>query len=114
MQNNLQELFTLLSFLHPSHSEAMREAAKQLASSNTTEQTIAYTRHVLEPFILRRVKQDVLPELPPKTEVVQRVDHAASTGGRVPESHPQVRHAVPPRFFERGARSMIWSLCTWI
>ena len=74
MQNNLQELFTLLSFLPPSHADAMREAAKQLVSSNTTEQTIAYTRHVLEPFILRRVKQDVLPELPPKTEVVQRVD----------------------------------------
>ena len=52
----------------------MREAAKQLGSSKTTEQTIAYTRHVLEPFILRRVKQDVLPELPPKREVIQRVD----------------------------------------
>ena len=52
----------------------MQEAAKQLASSKATEKIIEYTRHVLEPFILRRVKQDVLPELPPKTEVVQRVE----------------------------------------
>ena len=107
IQNNLQELFALLSFLLPSYLEDFQRISKQTkskpipkpkstsSSSSSTSMSstssrkeeehedinnriIDYTKQILEPFILRRIKQDVLTDLPIKTQVIQNITMLSS------------------------------------
>uniref|UniRef100_A0A7N6AUA7 Chromodomain helicase DNA binding protein 1-like n=1 Tax=Anabas testudineus TaxID=64144 RepID=A0A7N6AUA7_ANATE len=67
IQNNLEELYSLLSFIQPSIFTA--EETDQFVSSYSNE-NIKYLQSVLEPFLLRRVKSQVAVDLPKKTELV--------------------------------------------
>jgi SWI/SNF-related matrix-associated actin-dependent regulator 1 of chromatin subfamily A len=83
LQNNLQELASLLSFILPEFFEEVVEDLhyifKAKATTRDTDhaallsaQRIARARSMLTPFILRRKKHQVLKHLPPKT---LRVEH---------------------------------------
>ena len=111
IQNNLQELFALLSFLLPSYLDDFQRISKQMKSKAKTKSSksskssiiptsststsssreekevncedsnnriIDYTKQILEPFILRRIKQDVLIDLPRKTQVIQHITMLSS------------------------------------
>ncbi|XP_036426586.1 LOW QUALITY PROTEIN: chromodomain-helicase-DNA-binding protein 1-like [Colossoma macropomum] len=79
IQNNLQEVYSLLSFIQPSLFPC--DATEEFVSAYSdvqTEHTLAEELHqVLQPFLLRRVKSEVAAELPKKTELV--VYHGMST-----------------------------------
>lgn len=64
VQNEPLELLSLLGFLMPD---------LELADDVTNEDVDAL-RRVLAPFVLRRVKRDVLASLPPKTEMVVSIE----------------------------------------
>ncbi|PAA57621.1 hypothetical protein BOX15_Mlig011029g2 [Macrostomum lignano] len=72
IQNNLDELFTLLSFVAP---KVFRLKLKDqfiaeltdLVSSNDNSGALY---EILKPFLLRRIKEDVLKSLPKKVEVI--------------------------------------------
>jgi len=71
VENHLGELFSLFEFLNP----GMLNAANifKLASTggsmrNVSEDSLSLLAHALRPFILRRTKEQVARELPPKTE----------------------------------------------
>uniref|UniRef100_A0A8D3DGV8 Chromodomain-helicase-DNA-binding protein 1-like n=1 Tax=Scophthalmus maximus TaxID=52904 RepID=A0A8D3DGV8_SCOMX len=64
IQNNLQELYSLLTFIQPSVFTA-DETDDFVKSYSNTE-----LNHVLEPFLLRRVKSEVAVDLPKKTELL--------------------------------------------
>jgi superfamily II DNA or RNA helicase len=69
VENHLGELWTLFEFLNP----GMLGAAtvfKQVCGSTRTvdERTRGVIAHAVRPFILRRTKEQVARELPPKTE----------------------------------------------
>uniref|UniRef100_A0AAV2L2A4 E3 ubiquitin ligase TRAF3IP2 n=1 Tax=Knipowitschia caucasica TaxID=637954 RepID=A0AAV2L2A4_KNICA len=72
IQNNLQELFSLLSFIQPS--VFAPTAADNFCSCYGNVQNrpdlAAELQSVLEPFLLRRVKSEVALDLPKKTELV--------------------------------------------
>ena len=109
IQNNLQELFALLSFLLPSYLDDFQRISKQMKSKTKSSKSskssiiptsststsssreekevncedsnnriIDYTKQILEPFILRRIKQDVLIDLPRKTQVIQHITMLSS------------------------------------
>uniref|UniRef100_A0A3P9K7C3 Chromodomain helicase DNA binding protein 1-like n=1 Tax=Oryzias latipes TaxID=8090 RepID=A0A3P9K7C3_ORYLA len=61
IQNSLQELYSLLSFIQPSIF-----AANDIRHSNSSTEL----QSVLEPFLLRRIKSEVAVDLPKKTELV--------------------------------------------
>uniref|UniRef100_A0A8D0AXR7 Chromodomain helicase DNA binding protein 1-like n=1 Tax=Sander lucioperca TaxID=283035 RepID=A0A8D0AXR7_SANLU len=67
IQNNLQELHSLLSFIQPSifTADEMDNFANSYANVQTAE-----LQSVLEPFLLRRVKSEVAVDLPKKTELL--------------------------------------------
>ncbi|KAK8789687.1 hypothetical protein WA171_001778 [Blastocystis sp. BT1] len=73
VQNNLQELFSLLSFLLPSHSDEFVTICKRFNLNQTNPSIITYTKKILEPFILRRVKHEVLTDLPTKTQEIKKI-----------------------------------------
>ncbi|XP_034531930.1 chromodomain-helicase-DNA-binding protein 1-like [Notolabrus celidotus] len=72
IQNNLQELYSLLSFIQPSIFSA--DGADDFVSAYSKVQNqpalAADLQSVLEPFLLRRVKSEVAVDLPKKTELV--------------------------------------------
>ena len=98
LQNNLAELWSLLNFLLPKIFSSCEEfkkwfdkplskmhpmTQKQLAKNDSSlfelseeERLLVINRlhQVLRPFLLRRVKKEVEKELPPKTEMVIKVE----------------------------------------
>uniref|UniRef100_F7BVF4 DNA helicase n=1 Tax=Xenopus tropicalis TaxID=8364 RepID=F7BVF4_XENTR len=80
VQNNLLELMSLLNFVMPHMFSSSTSEIKRLFSSkakSTDEQTIfekeriAHAKQIMKPFILRRVKSEVLKQLPPKQDKIK-------------------------------------------
>ncbi len=76
IENRLSELWNLFDFLMPgylfSHTAFRDKLEKPIIKSQNPEAAIQL-RRLVQPFILRRLKKDVLKELPPKIEHVRRV-----------------------------------------
>jgi len=88
IQNNLDELWSLLNFVNPAIFDDLNVFQSwfgfrdigQKGKTGTTEkdilaeqrknQTVTKLHEILRPFLLRRLKMDVLTDMPPKKEVV--------------------------------------------
>lgn len=71
VENHLAELFSQLTFLNPGLFS--KKFTESLANENTVlhnRETAMRLHQAVAPFILRRRKEQVAPELPPKTEQV--------------------------------------------
>ena len=78
LQNHLDELFVLLNFLDSAKfpsSEALK--AEFDADALKNEAKLSELHSMLRPHLLRRVKKDVLKDLPPKRELIVRVGLSA-------------------------------------
>ncbi|XP_048857252.1 SWI/SNF-related matrix-associated actin-dependent regulator of chromatin subfamily A containing DEAD/H box 1A isoform X2 [Brienomyrus brachyistius] len=77
LQNNLLELMSLLNFIMPSVFSSSTSQIAKLFSAKSSEHgsfekdRIAHAKLLLKPFILRRVKSEVLKQLPAKVEKVE-------------------------------------------
>jgi len=74
VQNNLQELYSLLSFINPSifKIEEMEDFV-QYFGNIISDEKLSFSdelQSLLKPFLLRRVKDEVMKELPKKSEVI--------------------------------------------
>lgn len=73
LENNLTEVWSIFDFLMPGllgdHKSFQGRYEKPIAKAGDKE-ALERLKRRLKPFILRRVKQDVATELPPKTETV--------------------------------------------
>lgn len=76
LQNNLDELFMLMHFLDDGKFPSIEDFQKEFKDINQEEQ-IARLHKLLAPHLLRRVKKDVMKDLPPKKELLLRVDLSA-------------------------------------
>jgi superfamily II DNA or RNA helicase len=76
VENRLEELWSLMHFanrgLLGGRSEFADRYAKPIADG--TAGAAAALRQRVRPFLLRRLKQDVAPELPPRTDALLRVE----------------------------------------
>ena len=88
IQNNLDELWSLLNFVNPSIFDDLsifqswfgfRNIGQKTQGSTTEEdvlvaerknQTVSKLHEILRPFLLRRIKKDVLADMPPKKEII--------------------------------------------
>ncbi|XP_034090701.1 SWI/SNF-related matrix-associated actin-dependent regulator of chromatin subfamily A containing DEAD/H box 1A isoform X1 [Gymnodraco acuticeps] len=78
LQNNLLELMSLLNFIMPSlFSSSTHQLSKMFSMKSQEEQSrferdrISQAKLIMKPFILRRVKSEVLKQLPAKVEKVE-------------------------------------------
>ncbi|XP_051509277.1 SWI/SNF-related matrix-associated actin-dependent regulator of chromatin subfamily A containing DEAD/H box 1A-like isoform X2 [Myxocyprinus asiaticus] len=78
LQNNLLELMSLLNFIMPSmFSSSTSQISKMFSTRSSEEESsfhkerIAQAKLIMKPFILRRVKIEVLKQLPPKVEKIE-------------------------------------------
>ncbi|PON99206.1 histone H3-K9 methyltransferase [Trema orientale] len=73
LQNNLDELFMLMHFLDAGKFGSLEEFQEEFKDINQEEQ-ISRLHKMLAPHLLRRVKKDVMKDLPPKKELILRVE----------------------------------------
>lgn len=73
LQNNVNELFSLLNFLEPSQFSSS-DAFLQEFGALKTESEVSKLQAILKPMMLRRMKEDVEKSLAPKEETVVEVE----------------------------------------
>ncbi|KFV55391.1 SWI/SNF-related matrix-associated actin-dependent regulator of chromatin subfamily A containing DEAD/H box 1, partial [Gavia stellata] len=80
VQNNLLELMSLLNFVMPHMFSSSTSEIRRMFSSKTKsaeeqsiyeKERIAHAKQIIKPFILRRVKDEVLKQLPPKKDLTE-------------------------------------------
>jgi superfamily II DNA or RNA helicase len=76
VENRLEELWSQLHFLNPGLLGGRADFQARYATPIETgdEGVAARLRERIRPFVLRRTKAEVAPELPPRTDVVLRVE----------------------------------------
>ena len=84
IQNNLDELWSLLNFVNPSIFDDLtvfqswfgfknigsETKEDSILEAQKAENIVSKLHEILRPFLLRRIKTDVLKEMPPKKEIV--------------------------------------------
>ena len=77
VENHLGELWNLFAFINPGllgPREAFNNKFAHPIENRNDRQAAAALRQLVRPFILRRLKSEVLAELPPLTEIVVHVE----------------------------------------
>ncbi len=77
LENHLGELWTLFNFLNPGLLGSFKKFNEKFAipiERDQDKEARGRLRKLIRPFILRRLKSDVLQELPPKTEITLEVE----------------------------------------
>jgi hypothetical protein len=109
VENHLGELWSYFAFLMPgllgTHKQFVRRFRTPIEKKGDRErQAVLASR--LRPFILRRTKTAVAAELPPKTEIVQRIDLAGDQRDLYETirlaMHERVRQAVAEKGLNRS------------
>ncbi len=77
VENRLEELWSLFSFVLPGflgRREAFAERVAHALGGPDQHQALAWLRRRVRPFVLRRLKREVAPELPARTEMIVRCE----------------------------------------
>jgi len=96
VENNLSELYALFRFLNPAmfdSSESFNENYLYPIQKQNDKEAVQELRRKIYPFILRRLKKDVLKELPDKIEQTLYVEM----------SEPQAKYYEQRRLFYKDA-----------
>ena len=103
LENHLGELWSLFDFLLPGllgNSKQFRRFFRSPIEKQASEATAERLSRRIRPFLLRRTKQQVATELPPKTEIIQTV----VLEGKQRELYETVRLAMHRRVREEIER----------
>ena len=73
LQNNINELYSLLSFLEPTQFNSQESFMKEFGDMQNEDQ-VNKLQAILKPLMLRRMKEDVEKSLKPKTETIVEVE----------------------------------------
>lgn len=72
LQNNIEELYSLLNFLEPEQFHSSSAFLEQFGQCKTEDQ-VQQLQKILKPMMLRRLKEDVEKTLQPKEETIIEV-----------------------------------------
>ena len=84
IENHLGELWTLFNFINPGLLGSQERFNTRFAipiERNNNREARKRLKKLVQPFILRRTKAQVLEELPPRTEVVLQVEMSPEESG---------------------------------
>jgi superfamily II DNA or RNA helicase len=106
IENNLGELWALFDFLMPGllgDAASFRVRFRTPIEQGGNQERLEILRGKLRPFILRRTKEAVLSELPPKTEMVRPVELTGAQRDLYESirvaAHAEVRRAIRKKGF---------------
>ena len=115
MENRLRELWSLASFANPGILGGARDFDRLYERPLATDSSSAVgeeLRALLRPFLLRRTKRDVLPELPPKTEIDRVVSLSRADRRMYDALAHTLRESVRRDIERRGLRASTLSVFT--
>ncbi|KAI0300995.1 SNF2 family N-terminal domain-containing protein [Multifurca ochricompacta] len=102
LQNNLQELVSLMNFILPDlledSLESLRAVFKAKGDSKVTllaQERVSRAKKMMTPFVLRRRKDQVLKDLPKKIERIECIDTGTSTPPINGKGKPLKKHKTP-------------------
>ncbi len=72
IQNHLGEIWNIFNFLNPGLLGSLQQFTDRFIKPED-ERARKQLKHLISPFILRRTKSKVLDELPPKTEILKKI-----------------------------------------
>jgi superfamily II DNA or RNA helicase len=101
IENHVGELFTLFEFLNPS---MLGRAHKKAGKRQLDASALGVVGRALRPFILRRTKQEVVTELPAKTEKTLYCELGAAERRLYDELASHYRDALFGRIAETGMK----------
>ncbi len=117
VENNLEELWSLFEFLMPGFlgsAERFRTAFRTPIERDGNMQKLASLRTAVAPFILRRMKETVARDLPPKTELVRPVELAGDQRELYESiraaAHSEVRMAIKKKGIPGSAIAILDAL----
>lgn len=117
VENNLGELWALFDFLMPGFlgsAEQFKNRFRTPIEEQGDEDQLTVLRERVAPFILRRVKESVASELPPKTELVRAVELSADQRDLYESiraaAHGEVRSAIKKRGFAASSVAILDAL----
>jgi SNF2 family DNA or RNA helicase len=117
LENHLGELFTLFDFLMPGllgDAASFRARFRTPIEQGNGEQQLEILRGKLGPFILRRTKEAVATELPPKTEMVRPVELSGRQRDLYESirvaAHAEVRRAIRKKGFSGSTIAILDAL----
>jgi superfamily II DNA or RNA helicase len=106
VENHLGDLAAILEFLNPGLTDASGALRALLEIGPGTAADLAPLARALRPFLLRRTKDQVLPELPARTEQVLYCELGAEQRRQYDELLAHYRAALLPKIAREGmARS---------
>lgn len=73
IQNNMEELWTLLHFINPDGFDSLDDFIEQYGDMKSKER-VDELHETIRPYILRRLKEDVEKSVPPKEETLIEVE----------------------------------------
>ncbi len=117
VENHLQELWALCAVAVPGllgSSEQFRAWFRGPIEKRGDRARMEALRQRVSPYILRRCKRDVMPELPPKTEVVRPIELDGAQRDLYESirvaAHTHVRHAIARKGFSRSTITILDAL----
>ncbi|NQD94960.1 DEAD/DEAH box helicase, partial [Pseudomonas sp. CrR25] len=111
LENHLGELWSLFNFLMPGwlgDSKGFNRDYRTPIEKQANEQRLAHLHGRIKPFLLRRTKEQVARELPPKTEITHWVELSAAQRDRYETLRLAMDQKVRAEIARQGlARSQI-------
>src|SRR5690606_14005209 len=108
IENNIGELFAQMSFVNPGFfvsQAAFRTDYVNNFRKEHSEELVSELKHKVAPFILRRTTEEVLPELPDKTEEYLYCEMAAVQRKIYDAHRNEYRDFLMKKFEEEGAEN---------
>ena len=112
VENSLRDLWAIFAFLEPGllGTELSFRRRFELPIADGNEKAAAQLRSRLEPFVLRRTKEDVAKELPERTEIVVECRLSPTCGSIV--ASPKRRGATCSRTTRKARPRARASTCS--
>lgn len=101
IENHLGELWSLLEFLNPGMLGSLTAFQSLTDKSASTEQ-VKWLAQAIGPFVLRRTKEQVIKELPPKTEKTIRCEMSAKERAAYDELRHYYQRQLSQKIKEKG------------
>lgn len=108
LQNSLSDIWSQFNFLNPgmlgSHPHFMKYYASPIAK-NQDDAVAEKLKNLISPFILRRTKEEVAPELPPITETVVYCSMTDEQQSTYEAEKSKIRNSILEKFESEGVQN---------
>ncbi|MDO5523562.1 MAG: DEAD/DEAH box helicase [Bacteroidia bacterium] len=106
VENSIVDLWAQMDFLNPGILGKMNEFQERFRELDfaENEENAQSILKIISPFILRRTKEQVAPELPPLTEEIRYCEMSEEQAARYNDEKNKIRNAIMEQFSEENRK----------